>query len=363
MFPSVRFLAHCADHRTKGQSFLRVRSAKSLRKLLAAAVNRGTASDNTVMDEPGTSAPGPAPAGAASALETAVQRCVAARLKFWALAIGLPLLFLMANLLLLAVFQTRQVAKLTRELEALRASTVQFGNGIEIYNPAWGTVLDAVDPARLPSRDARDPRYGAIIQQYTPRGNEAQLWQLRPPSGRGQREAPLPLEAYLRHGFSFMSARDYNRAVLAFENCVRLYPDAAAAHDALGRAQRDKNEFAQALLSHDRAVELEPTGPQFRWERAITRLRANDAEGAIKDCQDALTQNGEFADAHNTLAIVYRDRKDFPQALKHHDRAVELNPQREDFWRERGITHGNAGDQQKAAADAARAQELRNMRK
>ena len=315
------------------------------------------------MTEPGTSAPGPASPGADSQLEATVQRCVTSRLKFWALIIGLPLLFLMANLILLAVFQTRQVAKLTRELEALRTSAVRLGDGIEIYNPAWGTVLDAADPARIPSRDARDPRHGGLIQQYTPRGNDAQLWQLRPPSSPGQREAPLPLEAYLRHGFSFMSARDYNRAVQAFEYCIKLYPEAAAAHDALGRAQRDKNDFAQALLSHDHAVELDPALPQYRWERAITRLRANDGEGAIKDCQEALAQSAEFADAHNTLGIVYRDRKDFALSLKHHDRAVELNPQREDFWRERGLTHGNAGNQQKAAEDAARAQELRNLRK
>src|SRR5688572_19786777 len=199
----------------------------------------------------------PASSSDKSSIEIAVQRCVAARVKFWMLAAGLPLLFVLANTVLLLVIQTRQVKKLTRQVNALEAEAVRFGQGVVIHNPAWGTVIDAVDPLRIPSRDARDPRFGALVQQYIPRGNAAQLWHLRPPEGDLKPDSVLPADAYVKHAFSFLNARDFNRAIVAFEHCLKLYPESAAAHSGLAVAQRDKGDFPVALMHHDTAVETE----------------------------------------------------------------------------------------------------------
>jgi tetratricopeptide (TPR) repeat protein len=287
--------------------------------------------------------------------ELAVRRCVAARLRFWALVAGLPLLVVIA-------YQTRQLSKLRHELETLKAESVRIGQAVEIYNPSWGTVIDAVDPQRIPSRDARDPRFGALVQQFTPRGNAAQVWQLRPTSTTAGPDTPLPERTYIKHAFSFLNARDFNRAIQSFAYCLKFHPDAAAAHSGLGVALRDKGDFPQALGSHDRAIELEPENPQFRWERAVTRLRGGDADRAIQDCEKATQLNPDFADAYNTLGIAWRQKRKYVEALTHHNRAVELNPQREDFWRERAATHQANGDQQKSAADTARARQIREAR-
>jgi tetratricopeptide (TPR) repeat protein len=315
------------------------------------------------MDGPSNAVPPSAPAENKHAIDSAVQYRAAARLRFWAWAAGLLLLFLLTMFALLFLVQSRQLTQLRRELEALKSESVRFGQGVEIYNPAWGTVIDGVDPQRFPSRDARDPRYGAGVQQYMPRGNVAQIWQLRAPSPPTEQDPPLPEQAYIRHARSFISARDFIRAVQAFEFCLRLYPESAQAHGGLGVAWRDRGDFVRALTSHDRAVELEPARPGLRWERSVTRMRAGDAGGAIRDCQSVVGQNPEFADAHNTMAMAYRTRRNYTEALKHHDRAIELNPDREDFWRERSVTHQANGDQQKSAEDAARAREVREARR
>jgi len=304
------------------------------------------------MKKPDTSAPPSADDANGSASELPVQRDV---FKRWILIAGFSLLVGLA-------FQTYQLFKLRRELETLSAESVRFGQAVEIFNPAWGTVIDAVDPARFPSRDARDPRYGALVQQYMPRGNAAQTWQLRSPSNRTGSDASLPVEAYLKHGFAFLNARDFNRAVQAFEHCVDLYPNTAAAHNGLAMALRDKAEFAGALSSHDQAIALEPEHHQFRWERAVPRLRAGDADGAIEDSKKTTEQDAAFADAYNTLGMAYRRKRDYAEALKNHDRAVDLNPDREDFWRERALTHQANGDQEKSAADLTRARAVREGR-
>jgi tetratricopeptide (TPR) repeat protein len=284
------------------------------------------------------------------------------RPRFW-IAVGITALSLLTMTTVLVVVQFRQIEQLRRELETLKAESVRYGQGVEIFNPAWGTVIDAVDPQRLPSRDGRDPRYGAVVQQYTPRGNPAQTWQLRPPSGRPEQDPPLAADAYVRHGLSFLSARDLARATLAFETCLKYYPDNPGAHNGLGIVLRDKGDFAQSLAHHDRAVEAAPNTPSHLWERAVTLLRKGEMDKAIKDCQSALEQDPAFANAHNTLGIIYRNQRNYAEALKHHDRAVESDPTREDIWRERSVTHQANGDQAKAAADAARARELQQTRR
>jgi len=307
-----------------------------------------------------SSAPSPSvPPENSAQSELALQRRLAARFKLWAVMAGLTLLLLLVTSTLLLAFQIWQTRKLRRELEALKTQVVRLDQSVEIFNPAWGTALDAVDPQRIPARDVRDPRYGALIQQYTPRGNAAQNWRLRTPSRPAGADAPLPEEAYLRHASSFVARKDYDRAVQSFQHFVALYPDSPAAHNGLAMALRDKSQFAEAIQSHNRAVELAPQRADLLWERAITRQRSGDLDASIKDCQLAVEKNPDFADAHNTLAITYRNQREYAKALTHHDRALELNPQREDFWRERALTHQANGDQQKSAADTQRARELR----
>ena len=305
-----------------------------------------------------SSTPSSVPPEKSAPTELAFKQLVG-RLKLWTFAAGvMTALLAMATLLLASQFV--QTWKLRRELNALKTQVVRLDQPIEIFNPAWGTVLDAVDPQRIPSRDVRDPRFGALIQQYTPRGNAAQNWRLRTPSTATGADAPLPEEAYLRHASSFVARKEYDRAVQSFQHFVALYPDSPAAHNGLAMAFRDAGRFAEAVDSHNRAVELAPQRADLLWQRAVTRQRSGDLDGSIKDCQLAVEKNPDFADAHNTLAITYRTQREYAKALTHHDRALELNPRREDFWRERALTHQANGDPQKSAADTDRARELRD---
>jgi hypothetical protein len=101
-------------------------------------------------------------------LESAIRKYVASRCKYWSLLLGVPALL---------VF----FAGFTMLLEArrLQSDVVRFDTPLEIYNRAWGTLIDGVDPTVLPGRDPRDGRRGALLQQYIPQNNAQQLWELR----------------------------------------------------------------------------------------------------------------------------------------------------------------------------------------
>jgi Flp pilus assembly protein TadD len=61
----------------------------------------------------------------------------------------------------------------------------------------------------------------------------------------------------------------------------------------------------------------------------------------------------------NSLGIAYRSKGELEVALRHHNEAVALGPQREDFFRERAITLQKMGDQKKAEEDLIKANQLK----
>jgi tetratricopeptide (TPR) repeat protein len=249
--------------------------------------------------------------------------------------------------------------KLAKELAQLRAEMIRFGQPLEIHNPKWGTVIDGVDPNVFPSRDLKDPRRGAMLQQFIDRGNDAQRWVLRPPSENPAPPPPLPMSTYLAQAQGFIRARDYMRAKDALERCVELFPDQPEIHDTLARVYRDLTAYASALNNHDRAIQLDPERAKFYWERGLTHLRVPHNDDAIRDFKAALERDATFADALNSLGIAYRSKGELELALRHHNEAVALGPQREDFYRERAITLQKMGDQAKAEQDLEKARQLK----
>jgi hypothetical protein len=120
------------------------------------------------------------PADLPPELESAIRKYVASRCKWWSLLVGVPSL-------LVCLFGFTMLLEARRQA----ANVVRFGMPLEIYNPAWGTVIDGVDPAIFPSRDPRDGRRGAVVQQYIPLSNDQQLWELR----RHKASPPAPTPA------------------------------------------------------------------------------------------------------------------------------------------------------------------------
>ena len=252
----------------------------------------------------------------------------------------------------------RERAKLTKELTALKAEMVRYGQPVEIHNSNWGTVLDAVDPAIFPSSDPRDPRMGARIQQYVPRANKAQTWELRPAQGAMAATEPLPARAYMNHALMFQRNRDFPKAIQAFENCIQLYPENSDAYQGLAMALRESGNFSRAISVHDQAIERDSKRHEFYWERGITYLRMRELDKAINDFQAALERNSGFGNAELGLAMAYREKGSLAEALAHHDKAIGIDPQQSWFYRERATTYERKGEAQLAQADLAKAREL-----
>jgi tetratricopeptide (TPR) repeat protein len=299
-------------------------------------------------------------------LRQAIDRHARKRVLFWGLLILVPsiaVLGITGGMILKLRAERRQ---LRTELERLKNETIRFDQPLQIHNPAWGTVIDGVDPKKFPSRDPKDPRRGALLQQFLPNGNPAQVWLLRPVQSTNVSltpSQPTTVAAYTRRGFELLH-RDQQPAfaIETFEACVREHPDSAECFHGLAQAQRERKDYGKALGNHNRAIELDPQQHLFYWERGITYLRMNDADNAIIDFKTCLEKSAAFANAENGLGQAYRIKGEFAEALAHHDKAIALEDTNPSFYRERGLTYQSKGDQEKASADLAKANQMQQQK-
>ena len=128
-------------------------------------------------------------------------------------------------------------------------------------------------------------------------------------------------------------------------------------------AYRQKNDYGQAILNHDKAIALDPRYDYY-FERGVTYHQKSvftkpaEYDKAISDFKLCLELNPTFSNCLTRLGMVYRDSGDLAQALIYHNKAIELSPERADFYWERGITYQKMGDTEKANADFQKARDL-----
>src|SRR5262249_49163470 len=124
---------------------------------------------------------------------------------------------------------------------------------------------------------------------------------------------------------------DYDAAIVAFREAIRLKPDLATAHFNLGYALSCKGQWAEAIREYKEALHLAPdfaTGNQrLAW--------------VLATCPDA-------------------KQRDAAVALELAQKAVKLAPKDGASWTVLGVAQYSAGEWKAAAAALEKSQELPN---
>jgi tetratricopeptide (TPR) repeat protein len=114
-------------------------------------------------------------------------------------------------------------------------------------------------------------------------------------------------------------------ALNTLSRVIAIDPVHAAAHYTKAQLLLNLNRHLDALLHHDRAVELLASNPWVFINRGISRAAIRDFKGALSDFDRAIDLNPELSAAFENKGSALLEIEEPEEALKFFSRAVELD--------------------------------------
>ena len=166
-------------------------------------------------------------------------------------------------------------------------------------------------------------------------------------------------EASNRRGALLYQRGEYDRAIHAFDEAIRLYPDFAYAFNNRGATHQAKRQYAQAFEDFDRALQLKPDYAEAYCNRANTFRDTSAYDRAIQDYDQAIRAKPDYALAYVNRGAVYRRLGAYDRAIEDYDQAIRLKPDTFEAFYNRGIVRRHKGEYGLAVEDYGQAIRLK----
>jgi len=154
--------------------------------------------------------------------------------------------------------------------------------------------------------------------------------------------------AFYRRGNGYHEKGDYDRAILDYDQAIRLNPSHANAFSNRGVAYARKGDYDRAIQDYDEAIRLNPNHADAFSNRGVAYGRKGDYDRAIQNYDEAIRLNPNHASALYDRGNAYRRKGDYDQAIQNYNEAIRLNPSHANVFSNRGIAYGRKGDHDRA---------------
>jgi tetratricopeptide (TPR) repeat protein len=147
---------------------------------------------------------------------------------------------------------------------------------------------------------------------------------------------------YFYRGMAHTAARNYNRASDDFRTSLALatqdWENARLAYLQLGKIHQELKEFNEALEAYQQAIKLYDPFPEANLNFALLQMKMKDFEAAINNLNIAIEHKFRLGDAYANLGLAEleawsqagssSDRREevFSEVRRHFERAIEENP-------------------------------------
>jgi tetratricopeptide (TPR) repeat protein len=197
--------------------------------------------------------------------------------------------------------------------------------------------------------------------------------------GRLSGDSPSPRNSTFaeeaKRGLDAFRRADYDQAIIAFDELIRLDPNHSEAHRWRGDALLNKHEFEKALSEYDEAIRLDPKNGMAYSNRGAALTGKGEFDTAIAYFDEAIRldpqiadmplykrsraaaesvapnpQNPKFAEAAARGLDAFR-RADYGRAIVAFDELIRLDPNHSEAHRWRGDALLNKHEFDKALSE------------
>ncbi len=141
-----------------------------------------------------------------------------------------------------------------------------------------------------------------------------------------------PFWVYRHLGFALDRQEYTEEAIEAYWQAIELNPDEATTYSLLGQVQSKKGDFAGAIASYQKAVEIQPEQPFWVYLNLANLLVQNEEfEKAILAYREASRLNRDNPGVYRLLGEVQSQYGDVEGAIESYRKAIALNPKQPAF--------------------------------
>jgi Flp pilus assembly protein TadD len=138
--------------------------------------------------------------------------------------------------------------------------------------------------------------------------------------------AEVQFTVALQRGVSAGNAENWQTAVEAFSEAIRLRPNDVRGYRPRGIAYLHLAELDRAVADFDEALRLAPDDARVLYNRGLAYFRKNDYDRALGDIGEAIRLEPSYAKAYRARGGVYRKKGDEVRARADQQKAAELDP-------------------------------------
>jgi tetratricopeptide (TPR) repeat protein len=152
-------------------------------------------------------------------------------------------------------------------------------------------------------------------------------------------------------GLALGGKKDLEGAIAEFREAIRLDPDDANPHNSLGGALYHKGDLDGAIAEFREAIRLDPNDADVHSNLGNALADKGDLDGAIAEHQEAIHLDPTGADAHSNLGLALGKKRMWDEAIAAHREAVRLAPGKASIRCNLGVALRNKGDLDGAIAE------------
>jgi tetratricopeptide (TPR) repeat protein len=155
--------------------------------------------------------------------------------------------------------------------------------------------------------------------------------------------------AYKNRCLAYLQLQDYHQAIADCTQALNLVTDDSEAYLRRGLAEYRKGNYLDAITDYNQALAIKPDDFRAYYNRGITFAEQGNYFQAIIDYNQALSNitpnnNLLLSDIYNDRGLAYFDLQNLSAAMLDFGLAIELNPNDDRAYFNRGCICGRIGD-------------------
>lgn len=140
-------------------------------------------------------------------------------------------------------------------------------------------------------------------------------------------------------GATYINLTQYDQAIPAYREALRILPEYSFAWSGLGRAQFGLKQYDQAIQSWQEALRIQPEDADAWYNLGNTHFILGQQGQAIPALREAMRIQPEKVNAWQRLGMVYFARRQFEQAIPVLQEALRIQPEEAITWEVLGSTY------------------------